>query len=41
MFAFSLQFFLKKFFFPRRTDRDMFKYVNWSSCRAPIIPVRL
>jgi hypothetical protein len=40
MFWFHLQLMSETFFILRRTERDMIKNVQWSSCKVPLIFVR-
>jgi hypothetical protein len=39
-FGFSLQLLSETFFIVKRTERDMIKTLNWSSCKVAVILVR-
>ena len=41
MCVFSLQLLFETFLILRRTERDMMKPVYWSSCKVPVIFVRV
>jgi hypothetical protein len=40
LISFSLQFLLEKILILKRTELDIIKNVNWSSCKVPVILVR-